>query len=88
MTVHHVALETRPADADAVVAFFVLLGFEEVPPPVLDATTSPSRRTSATTPPAPAPSAMRTPISRVRSDTAYATPPNRPSGASSSAKPA
>jgi catechol 2,3-dioxygenase-like lactoylglutathione lyase family enzyme len=33
VTVHHVALETRPADADAVVAFFVLLGFEEVPPP-------------------------------------------------------
>ena len=33
MTVHHVALETRPDDADAVVAFFVLLGFAEVPPP-------------------------------------------------------
>jgi catechol 2,3-dioxygenase-like lactoylglutathione lyase family enzyme len=33
LTVHHVALETRPADAGAVVAFFVLLGFEEVPPP-------------------------------------------------------
>ena len=33
MTVHHAALETRPADADALVAFFVLLGFEEVEPP-------------------------------------------------------
>ena len=33
MTVQHVALETRPADAGALVAFFVLLGFEEVEPP-------------------------------------------------------
>ena len=33
MTVHHVALETRRDDADAVVAFFVILGFEEVAPP-------------------------------------------------------
>jgi catechol 2,3-dioxygenase-like lactoylglutathione lyase family enzyme len=33
VTVHHVALETRPADADAVVAFFALLDFDEVPPP-------------------------------------------------------
>lgn len=33
MTVHHVALETTPADAGAAVAFFVLLGFEEVAPP-------------------------------------------------------
>ena len=33
MTVHHVALKTRPADADALVAFFALLGFEEVEPP-------------------------------------------------------
>jgi catechol 2,3-dioxygenase-like lactoylglutathione lyase family enzyme len=34
VTVHHVALETRLADGDAVVAFFVLLGFEEVAPPL------------------------------------------------------
>jgi hypothetical protein len=33
VTVHHVALETRRTDADAAVAFFVLLGFEEVAPP-------------------------------------------------------
>ena len=33
MTVQHVALETRPADAAALVAFFVLLGFDEVEPP-------------------------------------------------------
>jgi catechol 2,3-dioxygenase-like lactoylglutathione lyase family enzyme len=30
---HHVALETRRADADACVAFFALLGFERVEPP-------------------------------------------------------
>jgi catechol 2,3-dioxygenase-like lactoylglutathione lyase family enzyme len=36
MSVHHVALETAPGDVDALVAFFVLLGFEEVvPPPAL-----------------------------------------------------
>ena len=29
----HVALETRPADAEACVAFFALLGFVEVAPP-------------------------------------------------------
>lgn len=33
MTINHVALETRRSDADAVVAFFALLGFEEVEPP-------------------------------------------------------
>jgi catechol 2,3-dioxygenase-like lactoylglutathione lyase family enzyme len=33
VTVHHAALETRPDDADALVAFFALLGFEEVEPP-------------------------------------------------------
>ena len=33
MTVQHVALETRPGDADALVAFFGLLGFDEVEPP-------------------------------------------------------
>jgi catechol 2,3-dioxygenase-like lactoylglutathione lyase family enzyme len=33
VTVHHVALETRQADADELVAFFILLGFEEVEPP-------------------------------------------------------
>ena len=33
MTVHHVALETAPGDVDALVAFFVALGFEEVSPP-------------------------------------------------------
>jgi hypothetical protein len=33
VSVHHAALETRPADADAVVAFFGLLGFEELQPP-------------------------------------------------------
>jgi hypothetical protein len=33
VTVHHAALETDPADADALVAFFALLGFEEVEPP-------------------------------------------------------
>ena len=30
---HHVALETRPADIDACVAFWALLGFEVVDPP-------------------------------------------------------
>ena len=30
MTIHHAALETRRHDADALVAFFALLGFEEV----------------------------------------------------------
>jgi catechol 2,3-dioxygenase-like lactoylglutathione lyase family enzyme len=40
MTVHHAALETLPADADALVAFFALLGFEEVePPPTLRGST-------------------------------------------------
>jgi catechol 2,3-dioxygenase-like lactoylglutathione lyase family enzyme len=33
MTVHHVALETRPGDADALVAFLAMLGFDEVDPP-------------------------------------------------------
>ena len=33
MTVHHAALETAPADREALVAFFGLLGFEEVDPP-------------------------------------------------------
>jgi catechol 2,3-dioxygenase-like lactoylglutathione lyase family enzyme len=33
VTVQHVALEMRPADAGELVAFFVLLGFEEVEPP-------------------------------------------------------
>lgn len=33
MTVQHVALETSPADADALVAFLGLLGFDEVEPP-------------------------------------------------------
>lgn len=33
MTLHHVALETAPADRDALVRFFGLLGFAEVPPP-------------------------------------------------------
>jgi catechol 2,3-dioxygenase-like lactoylglutathione lyase family enzyme len=36
VSIHHVALETAPGDVDALVAFFVLLGFEEVvPPPAL-----------------------------------------------------
>ena len=30
---HHASLETDPADADALVAFFGLLGFAEVEPP-------------------------------------------------------
>ena len=33
VTLQHAALETRPADADALVAFFALLGFDEVEPP-------------------------------------------------------
>jgi len=33
VTVHHAALETRPSDGDALVAFFALLGFDEVEPP-------------------------------------------------------
>lgn len=33
MSVHHVALETRRADAEAVAEFFALLGFERVDPP-------------------------------------------------------
>jgi len=31
--VHHVALETRPADVDACLAFYRVLGFRETPPP-------------------------------------------------------
>ena len=33
MTLQHTAIETRPADAGALVEFFALLGFEEVEPP-------------------------------------------------------
>lgn len=33
MTLHHVALATRPADVDAEVAFWGLLGFARVEPP-------------------------------------------------------
>lgn len=33
MSVHHVALETAPADREPLAAFFVLLGFEAVDPP-------------------------------------------------------
>jgi catechol 2,3-dioxygenase-like lactoylglutathione lyase family enzyme len=33
MTLQHAAIETNPGDADALVAFFGLLGFEEVAPP-------------------------------------------------------
>jgi catechol 2,3-dioxygenase-like lactoylglutathione lyase family enzyme len=33
VSVHHAALETAPGDRDALVAFFALLGFEEVAPP-------------------------------------------------------
>ena len=33
MSLQHAAIETRPADADAAVAFFALLGFAEVEPP-------------------------------------------------------
>jgi catechol 2,3-dioxygenase-like lactoylglutathione lyase family enzyme len=33
MTLQHVSLETRPADADAEVAWWAKLGFDEVEPP-------------------------------------------------------
>jgi hypothetical protein len=33
MTLQHVSLETRRADVDAELAFWALLGFEEVRPP-------------------------------------------------------
>jgi catechol 2,3-dioxygenase-like lactoylglutathione lyase family enzyme len=33
MTLQHVALETRPGDVEAEVAFWALLGFERVEPP-------------------------------------------------------
>jgi catechol 2,3-dioxygenase-like lactoylglutathione lyase family enzyme len=33
MTIQHVALETRPADVAAEVAFWALLGFAEIAPP-------------------------------------------------------
>jgi hypothetical protein len=33
VTLQHAALETDPGDADALVAFFALLGFAEVAPP-------------------------------------------------------
>lgn len=33
MSLQHVALEVREGDADSEVAFWALLGFEEVPPP-------------------------------------------------------
>jgi catechol 2,3-dioxygenase-like lactoylglutathione lyase family enzyme len=33
VSVHHVALETRPADLEACADFFALLGFERVAPP-------------------------------------------------------
>lgn len=33
MSLHHVALEVSLEDQDALVAFFALLGFAEVPPP-------------------------------------------------------
>lgn len=33
MTLQHAAIETRPGDAAALVAFFALLGFDEVEPP-------------------------------------------------------
>jgi catechol 2,3-dioxygenase-like lactoylglutathione lyase family enzyme len=33
MTLQHVSLETRRADVDAELAFWALLGFDEVPPP-------------------------------------------------------
>lgn len=33
MSLQHVSLETRPADADAEVAFWALLGFSRVDPP-------------------------------------------------------
>jgi catechol 2,3-dioxygenase-like lactoylglutathione lyase family enzyme len=40
VTIHHAALESADADRDALVAFFALLGFEEVPaPPTLQGST-------------------------------------------------
>jgi hypothetical protein len=33
VTLHHVGIEMRLADIDRAVEFFVLLGFEQVPPP-------------------------------------------------------
>jgi len=33
VTLQHAAIETRPRDADALVEFFALVGFEEVAPP-------------------------------------------------------
>jgi hypothetical protein len=33
MTLQHAALETHPRDADALIAFFALVGFEEIEPP-------------------------------------------------------
>jgi len=33
VTLQHAAIETKPSDADALVAFFAPLGFEEVAPP-------------------------------------------------------
>jgi catechol 2,3-dioxygenase-like lactoylglutathione lyase family enzyme len=33
VSLHHVALETAPADREPLVRFFALLGFGEVPPP-------------------------------------------------------
>jgi catechol 2,3-dioxygenase-like lactoylglutathione lyase family enzyme len=33
MSIHHVALETRPQDLDAEIRFWGLLGFEQVEPP-------------------------------------------------------
>lgn len=33
MSLQHAAIETHPRDADALAAFFALLGFEEVAPP-------------------------------------------------------
>ena len=33
MTLQHAAIETHPRDADELVVFFALLGFDEVEPP-------------------------------------------------------
>jgi catechol 2,3-dioxygenase-like lactoylglutathione lyase family enzyme len=33
VTLQHAAIETHPRDADALIAFFALLGFDEVDPP-------------------------------------------------------
>ena len=33
MTLHHIGIELRAADADRAVEFFTLLGFERVEPP-------------------------------------------------------